>query len=304
MPNLDDVRQKSDLLSSLIRERIDVNLRKWLQEYSGRLRFHPLENLMISQKAWNHTRKIGVPGHLVFANPEILETRPQTSQHYRGMALLSQKQVGQLAKTVAKWEDGSLKRPISRESSLKVARLYNAVISSIIEGSTDWALENGYRNIIATMGIRLDGMYRNRIGRIAEDLIKARILKWVQEHSLLKSICGERAYRLKDNILMTCGSEPDIKFERNGRLIATVEIKGGKDPAGALERLGAMQKSFAETPAGCINFLVAGVVTPEMGSRLEEIGTVKVFLLDDLSNNADAWNKFMREIFHYTVRIT
>lgn len=304
MPDLNDVRQKSELLSGLIRERIDVELGKWIENYSGRLRFYPLENLMISQKAWNHTRKIGVPGHLVFAHPKILETRPQTSQHYRGMALLSQKQVGQLAKTVAKWEDGSLKRPIPRQASLKVARLYNAVISSIIEGSADWALENGYRNIIATMGIRLDGMYRNRIGRIAEDLIKARILKWVQEHSLLKSICGERAYRLKDNILMTYGSEPDIKFERNGSLIATVEIKGGKDPAGALERLGAMQKSFAETPAGCINFLVAGVVTPEMGSRLEEIGTVKVFLLDDLSNKADTWNKFMREIFHYTIRIT
>ena len=303
MPDLEDVRQKSDLLSGLIRQRSDVTLRKWIEEYSERLRFSPLEHLMISQKAWNHTREIGVPVHLVFAHPKILRNRPQTSQHYRGMALLSQKQVGQLATTVAKWEDGSLKRPVRKQASLDVARLYNAVISSIIEGSTDWALENGYRNIIATMGIRLDGMYRNRIGRLAEDLIKERILKWVQEHSLLISVCEERAYRLEGDIVMTYGSEPDIQFEKRGSLIATVEIKGGKDPAGALERLGAMQKSFAETPAGCINFLVAGVVTPEMESRLEGIGTVKVFILDDLSKNADAWNRFMREIFHYTVRI-
>ena len=303
MPDLDDVRQKSELLSGLIQQRKDVTLRKWIEEYSGPLKFHPLKHLMISKKAWNHTRRIGVSAQLVFAHPKILRTRPQTSEHYRGMALLSQKQVGQLATTVAKWEDGSLKRPVRRQASLEVARLYNAVISSIIEGSTEWALENGYRNIIATMGIRLDGMYRNRIGRLAENLIKERILNWVKEHSLLKSTFGERAYRLKGDIVMTYGSEPDIQFEQKDRLIATVEIKGGKDPAGALERLGAMQKSFAETPPGCINFLVAGVVTPEMESRLEGIGTVKVFLLDDLSKNPKNWDKFMREIYHYTVRI-
>ena len=40
--------------------------------------------------------------------------------------------------------------------------------------------------------------------------------------------------------------------------------------AGALERLGAMQKSFAETPARCHNFLIAGVVTIEMESRLAQ----------------------------------
>ena len=189
------------------------------------------------------------------------------------------------------------------QAALKVARLYNAVISSVIEGSTDWALENGYRNIIATMGIRLDGMYRNRIGRLAEDLIKGRILEWVQKQSLLISTEGDRVYRLKDGVVMTYGSEPDIKFEKERRLIATVEIKGGKDPAGALERLGAMRKSFAETPPGCVNFLVAGVVTPEMKSRLDDIGTVEVFRLDDLSKNTDAWNWFMLEIFHYAVRI-
>ena len=59
--------------------------------------------------------------------------------------------------------------------------------------------------------------------------------------------------------------------------MATIEIKGGKDPAGALERLGAMQKSFEATPAQCVNFLVAGVVTAEMRKRLDQMGLVKVF---------------------------
>ena len=41
-----------------------------------------------------------------------------------------------------------------------MARLYNAVTSSIIEGTTNWALENGYRNILANMGIGLDGTFQ------------------------------------------------------------------------------------------------------------------------------------------------
>ena len=44
-----------------------------------------------------------------------------------------------------------------------------------IEGTTNWTLENGYRNIIANMSIGLDGTFRNIIGHDAENLMKARI---------------------------------------------------------------------------------------------------------------------------------
>ena len=75
--------------------------------------------------------------------------------------------------------------------------------------------------------------------------------------------------------LMHYGSEPDIKFIKGEQTIATIEIKGSLDPAGALERLGAMTKSFMETPPGCKNFLVAGIITPEMQTRLNEMRNVK-----------------------------
>ena len=87
-------------------------------------------------------------------------------------------------------------------------------------------------------------------------------------------------------------------------MVATIEIKGGKDPAGALERLGAMQKSFEATPPNCVNFLVAGVVTREMESRLDNMGVDKVFLLDELAHDGEEWVKFLNEVFHYVVRIT
>lgn len=264
--------------------------------------FTPLSDLMISVKAWDYVNTIEAAPALVFAHPELLRQLPETSQYYRGLALLSQKQVGQMAVSVNNWENRTRKRPIKIETCQCVARLYNAVISSIVENSSGWTLENGYRNIIATMGISLDGMYRNRIGRMAEELIKTRIANWLDRRELILS-SHDTDYLLVDGVNMQFGSEPDIKFERGDRLLATIEIKGGTDPAGALERLGAMMKSFEETPPGCVNFLIAGVVTNEMQARLEQIGVVKTFLLHELQEGGSIWNDFTNELFHHGLRI-
>ena len=115
-------------------------------------------------------------------------------------------------------------------------------------------------------------------------------------------------FQLPNGYSMRYGSEPDVLFQQDisggTRETATIEIKGGKDPAGALERLGAMQKSFEATPPNCVNMLVAGVVTPEMRAGLDQMGVVKVFLLDDLAHDGDLWTNFLNEVFHYTIRIT
>ena len=190
-----------------------------------------------------------------------------------------------------------------------MARLYNAVISSIIEGSTEWTLENGYRNIIANMGIGLDGAVRNIIGQDAEQLIKTRIRDWLDSRGLIIQRNAEQTqFQLPDGYSMRYGSEPDIEFSQvvNGepRVVATIEVKGGKDPAGALERLGAIQKSFEATPPNCVNILIAGIVTSEMRDRLDRLGVDKVFMLDYLANDGESWAEFLNEVFHYTVRIT
>ena len=107
---------------------------------------------------------------------------------------------------------------------------------------------------------------------------------------------------------MRYSSEPDIEFSRAvegaRKVIATIEIKGGKDRAGALERLGAILKSFEETPPGCTNMLIAGVITSVMEERLIQAGIVYRFLLDDLMHDSEKWSDFLNEVFHHTVRIT
>ena len=96
---------------------------------------------------------------------------------------------------------------------------------------------------------------------------------------------------------MKFSSEPDIVFMKAGDLAVMIEIKGGKDPAGALERLGAIKKTFDESTIGCKNFLIVGVVTNKMGERLSETRLEKYFLYDELLDKTQYWEEFMNEIF-------
>ena len=68
---------------------------------------------------------------------------------------------------------------LSKAIMRRVARLYNAVISSIIEGTDQWTLKNGYRNILATIGITQDGKMRNIIGQEAERAVRDKLSEWI-----------------------------------------------------------------------------------------------------------------------------
>lgn len=185
MTKLHDAQIRSALISERIRQRTDLALRDLIAQYSETLTFHPLDDLMISGQAWRHVEVSDIDPKLVFAHPELLRKHPTVSQYYRGLTLLPRKRVTDIAGSVDSWEDGTRKTPIAEHRSKVVARLYNAVISSIIEGATNWTLENGYRNIIATMGISLDGTFRNIIGQDAEDLIRNRIKVWLASRQFI-----------------------------------------------------------------------------------------------------------------------
>ncbi len=238
--------------------------------------------------------------------------RPDASIYYRGIATLSQKRVQQIVGSVDKWEKEPDNARVNKEKSLRVARLYNTVISSIILDSTDWALENGYRNILATMGITSDGELRSIIGQEAEQAVKNKITDWLENQNNIKYKHDETrtTWQLGDNgeLRMVYASEPDIRFEKKTsrstwEVIATIEVKGGTDPVGALERLGAVKKSFDRTPTRSKNFLILGVETNEMRSQLNKMPIEQVFELFEILHSDSRWNEFIKEVFHHPLRV-
>ena len=203
----DDLIRRSKVLSERIRQRTDVKTRKLVDEYPGALEYAPVEDLMISQSAWDHVTASGIEPRQVFAHPDLLQRFPEASLYYRGLALLPQKRMRAAgAVDVKNWESRARVRPVSRADARKVCRLYNSVISSIIEGAAEWTLDNGYRNIMSNMGVTLDGMFRNVIGQDAERLIKTKIEDWLRGQKLLEERKSQNTFVLSSDVTMIYGS--------------------------------------------------------------------------------------------------
>ena len=309
--SLEEARQRALIISERIRERSDLTARRTIEEFSAPLDYeNRLKDLAIAPEAWQHVHDAGIDPKLVFAHPDILRAHPQTSLHYRGIATLSLKRVQAMATQVKNWEDGTRSRRPTLQRCQNVARAYNAVVSVIITGTDGWTLENGYRNVLATIRITEDGSLRNIVGQEGEAAVKDRIAEWLESNNAVATqVEGAVTWLGNDGSLrMIYGSEPDISFQTRDendewQIMATIEVKSGTDPAGALERLGAIQKSFAETPARSRNFAVLGVVTPEMRRRLNDMNVARDFSLYRILHDNDSWDDFVREIFHHTLRI-
>lgn len=311
-------RRTSDAIerSVLIARRVadiaeaDAALTARIEELGALADFGDRDSLAIEDTAWDQVVEEGIEPEFVFAHPEVLKAAPQASLHYRGLALLSLKRVSQIATGVERWEDPTASPQLTDERALEVCRLYNVVISALIVNTSDWSMADAYRNIIATTGISADGSVRNLIGRLGEDAVKHSMFEWVQAQGLLDAEAvlldqSEPAgsWALRDGVQMTFGSEPDVGFWKDGRLVVLIEVKAGKDPAGANERLGAVKKTFDAAPVDCKKFLIAGIVTPSMRDGLNEMHVERDFDLDDLLGDADYRLDFMNEIFHHALRI-
>lgn len=314
----DDLRLiKSLLIVTSLQKRKDLQAIKLIKEFSSELTWKPFSNLLIDKDVWKYAvEKQGYDPKLVFCHPDVLTYKPATSVYYRGLCGLSLKAAKNYFGAVEPLEAGNPRARLGNEKALKMARTYNTFICSIIKNSTDWTLENGYRTIIATLGITIDGIMRNKVGEIAEERIRTQILEWLLERSLIvepsltknqlseniPSVCS-----LKGNVIMRFGSEPDISFSRDDVLLAVVEIKGGIDPAGALERYGAATKSFQHSihvSPRCKNFYLGAVFTPELERRISTDRLVeKTFNIIEILDDPEKRQHFFNELFHHTLRL-
>jgi hypothetical protein len=79
-------------------------------------------------------------------------------------------------------------------------------------------------------------------------------------------------------------------------------LKGGADPAGALERYGAAKKSFEEsrrlTPK-VSTILIASCITLEVQARIEHDPIITSYynLTAPLNEESDIYKEFMQEVF-------
>lgn len=96
-------------------------------------------------------------------------------------------------------------------------------------------------------GSQAQGSWQNTKGDRAEVVIKDLIERRIREKGLVLEEISHgkgKTLKLKDERQFILGSEPDIGVYKNSIIQIAVEIKGGIDPAGVLERFGAALKSL------------------------------------------------------------
>ncbi|MBE9216583.1 hypothetical protein IQ247_28660 [Plectonema cf. radiosum LEGE 06105] len=91
------------------------------------------------------------------------------------------------------------------------------------------------------------------------------------------------------NKTMICSSNERDTLNNQGIKVGVIEIKGGTDPAGALERYGAAKKSFEE----------AFRINPEVNTRIENDSTISTYfnLTEILTEQKLQYKNFIQEVF-------
>ena len=180
----------------------------------------------ITHNAWDSINKRTIEPLRVFAHPKVLLEHPMLVAYYRNIAAISLKGVQYLTFNV--------------ESALSVT------------------MNNLTALMYSSAGTTVDGSWRNKIGDEAETMVKSYIARPAIENGWVDSLIDKnnspvefdpafdyianislfRGIKLKNKRALLFSSEPDISFiSEDGRPVTVIEVKGGTDPAGALERL-------------------------------------------------------------------
>ena len=207
----------------------------------------------------------------VFCHPRLLREHPRLLAYNRNIAVLSQKGVGYLIGIdVKKYEtDIENKHALDSSQAVALASVFNEHISLIVDSSIQSMTSDELHGILLTStGAQIDGSWRNAIGEEAEKVVQRLLVKEARERNVLAALIPRAGLVVEQydpanaqaqvsqieryrGLLLTNGtsilfsSDPDVSLlNPQGITVCAIEVRGGADPAGALERYGAAKKSL------------------------------------------------------------
>ncbi|RKZ70007.1 MAG: hypothetical protein DRR19_33640 [Candidatus Parabeggiatoa sp. nov. 1] len=211
-----------------------------IEQVKGETLVWNIDELSISQKAWNKVIHRGIKPVVIFAHPDILQNIWYAVSYYRMLAMVSQKSMNQVGLSSKRYEDGNTPEP---KAANAIAQHLNKIISILIESDEEIDAREFdiWRGMAA--GSQAQGSWQNNKGDKIESVIRNIILHRLREKHLIVSE-NDFSLSLNDDRIITFSDEPDIGFYQDGKIVTAIEIKGGIDKAAVLERIGATIKSL------------------------------------------------------------
>jgi hypothetical protein len=243
-----------------------------IEEIQGETLDWDLSHLGISKRAWDKVIHRGIKPLIVFAHPAVLKDIVGAVGYYRMLSMASQKSMNRVGLTVTRYEAGQ-DRP-DDETALAIARQLNPIISRLIEldeqlNAREFDLWRGM-----AAGSQAQGSWQNTKGNRTEVVIKGILQRRLRETGLVMAERGGTRLELKDRRVVIFADEPDVAIYQGDKILAAIEIKGGIDTAGVLERMGAAIKSLRlakeENPQSTTLLILQGLsLTPKARDDLE-----------------------------------
>ncbi|MBR1927700.1 MAG: XcyI family restriction endonuclease [Bacteroidales bacterium] len=291
----------------------------------------------ISDEAWAQVIDSGLHPMLLFAHPKIVRLFPTFVKYYRCVAMLPLKGFSAITHIsgIERIENGKIPSgELDSERVFKLISVLNEFVSLIVNISSGIDKNEVNGMMFATAGAFIDGSWRNQIGSEGERVIRTIILKELLRNDEITSIVTRdnkvlsiaemdiakvtndisivKTINLPNGYSILFSSEPDVSmYDAKGDVVGVIEIKSGLDPAGALERLGAMFKSFENTLAefpGAVTILVISCITDEVRKRLDASLVVRQrYLTSDITADDSGKRRFvnsMRSIMKLDNRIS
>lgn len=293
-----DQLMKSTLFHQKVHEWGLLTVSDAIEKVKGeQLTWSNLMELGISQRAWDKVVHRGIKPVTVFAHPQVPMEVPRATSYYRMLAMVSQKSMRHVGLPVERYETTDDKPDSATAQAM--ARHFNQITSSLIEADEELDKREFaiWRGMAA--GAQAQGSWQNLKGVAAEESVKNMVRTRLKEKDWLLRETAERV-ELRDGRIVLFGTEPDIGFYRGGTMQAAIEIKGGIDPAGVLERVGAALKSLArireENPTAVTVLVVTSASMTETASRDLAINRTVVthwFTIEELlTNESSRYNLF------------
>ena len=255
--------------------------------------------LGISVKAWARIIHRGIKPVAVFAHPHVLINVPRAVAYYRMLAMVSQKSMARVGLVTAGYENA--RSSLTADNAAALAAQFNRIISNLVEAdeTVDPREFDLWRGMAA--GSQAQGSWGNVKGDRIEIVIRGILKRRIREQSLaVAESDDESQIELRDGRVAVFADEPDFALYRNNKVEVAIEIKGGIDTAGVLERVGAAIKSLGrarrENPEALTILIIQGVsMSAKAYEDLEGNRDVikRLFLVEDVLDDDSAQDELL-----------
>ena len=269
-----------------------------------------LQDLGISEKAFQKIEASGISPHRIFCHPDIITEHQDLISYYRNLTALSKKGLSQLLSGL-KLAKGAI---INAR-----AKTINEIISIIIESTKAFTIDKARKVLFSEIGTEIQGSWVNMIGKGAAKNVERILKDFVVSKHLLKDIATsekeiEGKKKKQTELLLTndwkivFSPEPDVGiYDDKNVLRVAIEVKGSMDKAGAQTRYGEAKKSFGKAlreNARCETIYLGSCFTTAVQDQIEQNGQVRHrFNLIDIMEDETRRNEFLDEIFIHQIRI-